>query len=216
MEGDFAEARQLIEADRALLGELGLRMTSAHASEAYGLVELLAGDTLAAEREFRLGVDALGKIGERSATSIMAALLARAAYKNGRLAEALRASQLSEDAALPDDISAQVQWRGPRAKVLARRGRKRKAEELAREAVALAAETDFLAMHGDALLDLAEVLLLLGRGTEAAPYVEQAIRLHRRKGNTVSAARAGAQLRALGQVGQKSVIVDRAATGKQR
>jgi predicted ATPase/DNA-binding SARP family transcriptional activator len=198
MQGDFDDARRLVESDRALLDDLGLRMTAAHAAEGYGLVELLAGDFDAAERELRLGMGVLEKFGERSATSIIAALLARALYEEGWLDEALRASELSEETALPDDVSAQVHWRGPRAKVLARRGHKW-VEELARQAVALAAGTDFLVMHADALLDLAEVLRLLGRGDETAPFVEKAVRLHRRKGNSVSVARAESLLHAVGR-----------------
>ena len=81
-----------------------------------------------------------------------------------------------------------------RAKVLAGCGQTSQAESLAREAVALAAESDFLVLRGDTLMDLAEVLRLVGRPSEAVPAVEEALRLYEQKGNTVSAARARALL----------------------
>ena len=57
-----------------------------------------------------------------------------------------------------DDIVTQVIWRGVQAKILAHHGRPEEAETLARNAVALVAPTDLLSHHGDAMLDLAEVL----------------------------------------------------------
>ena len=194
MRGEFDEARRLVEQDRALLEDLGLRLLAASAVEGYGLIELLAGDPAAAEREFRSGLEVLG---DQSAICSIAALLARAAYENGRLAEALRLTELSEETAAADDISAQVQWRGPRAKVLARRGRMKKAEELAREGVALAQQTDFTNLKGDALVDLAEVLRLRGRSDEAASALDEATRLYTEKGNIVSAERAKVLARAM-------------------
>ena len=70
----------------------------------------------------------------------------------------------------------------------------RSAEKLAREAVAFAAESDFLDSHGDALLELAEVMRLTGREQEAVEVVREAERLYELKGNVVSAARAHARL----------------------
>ena len=77
-------------------------------------------------------------------------------------------------------------WRQVRAQVLARRGEHAEAEQLAREAVSLAEETDMLNFHGNALADLAEVYALAGRTEDAR-----------------DAARAGAlALRAEGQPGR--------------
>ena len=61
----------------------------------------------------------------------------------------------------------QMLWRQARGKVLARRGELEEGERLAREAVALAEETDMLNAHADALLDLAEVLALAGQDARA-------------------------------------------------
>ena len=76
--------------------------------------------------------------------------------------------------------------------MLARRGELEEGERLAREAVALAAETDMLNMHADALVDLAEVLALAGGRTPAE--LEQALALYERKGNLVMAERTRSRL----------------------
>jgi tetratricopeptide (TPR) repeat protein len=138
-------------------------------------------------------------MGEATSIANVTALLAQAIYAGGRYTEALRFSEISQEAAPEDDLSAQILWRGPRAKVLARRGRRKKAEELAADAVGLAERTDFLNQHADALLDLAEVRRLTGRTAEARTPAEQAVRLFEQKGNVVSAARGKVFLRSLGR-----------------
>jgi tetratricopeptide (TPR) repeat protein len=198
IEGSFEEARRAMAGSRTILEDLGLRVTAASAAETYAIVELLEGDPAAAERELRWGYESLEEMGDTVVTPVLAALLAQALYAQGRDEEGLRFSELSEEVAAPEDLSAHVQWRSARAKLLARGGRLEEGEALAREAVALAELTDFLVVHGDALVDLAEVLRLAGRGDEAVPALEDAIRLYDRKGNVVSSRRARALLEEAG------------------
>jgi tetratricopeptide (TPR) repeat protein len=74
-------------------------------------------------------------------------------------------------------------------------GRSEEAERLALEAVALAEETrDFPLLRGDALLDLGEVLIAIGRRQAAVGPIEKALSLHERKGNVVSASAARRRL----------------------
>ena len=77
-----------------------------------------------------------------------------------------------------------------RAKLLAEEGRVDEAEELATEAVRLGERTDFLSIHGAALLDLGMVLRHSGKAEEADAALVQALELFHRKGDVVSAARA--------------------------
>jgi DNA-binding SARP family transcriptional activator len=194
MAASFDEARELVASHREVVGELGLRVTAASAAETYGIVEMLAGDPAAAERELAWGYGILDEIGESQTFPDLAAKLADALYVQGNDDRALGLSEVSREATAADDLSAGVQWRAVQAKLLARRGDAAQAEELAREAVTLAAKTDFLVLRADALMDLAEVLRLGGREGECAPVVGQALELYERKGNVVGAARARALL----------------------
>src|SRR5262249_12254213 len=111
------------------------------------------------------------------------------------LDEADRWCRTSEDAAAEDDLAAQIEWRAVRGKVMARRGAAEEAVALAREAVEIAQRTDFVTIHGDACVDLAETLELVGRSDEADAALHRALDLFERKGNLVSAERARSRLR---------------------
>jgi hypothetical protein len=190
MAGAFDEARELVDAHKSIVQELGLRVTAAAAAETYGIVEMLAGAAGAAERELASGFGLLEEIGETQNFPDLAAKLADALYVQGRDDRALELSKVSEAATAPDDRSAGVQWRSVRAKLLARRGEVTEAETLARDAVALADETDFTVLRADAFMDLAEVLRTAERGTESTRFVTAALELYEQKGNVVAAGRA--------------------------
>ena len=80
------------------------------------------------------------------------------------------------------------------SKLHARRGELDDAEAKARDAVATAAETDWIDLRGESLLALGEVLALAGRTSEADAARHQAAELWDAKGNIRFAARARAQL----------------------
>ena len=197
MQGKFEEARELLARDKEILRDLGLTVTLAVAGEPAAIVELLADQPENAERELREGYEMLAELGEKSSFSTFAALRAKAFYMQGKYDDALEMTEHSERAAAADDVSTHVQWRGTRAKILARRGRLKRAEQIAREAVRLAEGTDFLSLHGDVLIDLAEILRIDRRPAEAAAAVANAATLYEAKGNVVSAARARVSLQAL-------------------
>jgi hypothetical protein len=88
-------------------------------------------------------------------------------------------------------------WRQVRARILAQRGRQVQADELAREAVALAEQTDMLNYHANALADLAEVDIAGGRDEHGRACLEQALILYEQKGNLVALGRAGRRLEEL-------------------
>ncbi len=190
----FDDADEFMARDRAITDELGTRLTAAAAAELYGWVLMLADDLPAAEAEARRGFDSLLEMGDRSSASTLAAVLAQILYALGRLDEVLELTALGRDESSPDDLHTQIQWRGPRAKVLARRGELEEAERLAREGVELAGPTDFLNVRATALLDLAEVLLAGGRAEEAAAAVAAAAALFEQKGNVVGLARSRATI----------------------
>jgi tetratricopeptide (TPR) repeat protein len=194
MLGHFDAARELIERVRAMTEDLGLArgLPFILRAEHGWIVETLAGDAAAAEDEIRAAYEVLErwKMGEKGLLSTHAARLAQSLYAQQRYVEAEDYTKISERAGASDDIATQMFWRQVRAKTLARRGEDGAAEDLAREAVALAEPTDALDIRADALVDLAEVLRLVGRKDEPKGVLEDALRLYERKGNVVSAARA--------------------------
>jgi DNA-binding SARP family transcriptional activator len=194
MEGRFEEAWACSDRDRAILGDLGLRVVVSSAAVVAGIVGMLAGDPVRAESELRWGYEIVEEMGDRNGLSDVAAFLAEAVLLQGRDEEALALTVLSEQWAVAEDVPVQVEWRGTRAKALARRNERTEAELLAADAIALAERTDFLNAHADALMALGNVLLAGGRLDEAAGAIGEAVTLYERKRNVVSAERARALL----------------------
>jgi tetratricopeptide (TPR) repeat protein len=184
--GRFDEARELARRSEEIFRDLGLSLFLAGLRQYTGGIELLAGDPGAAEREFRAGFDDYERMGERGRFSTTAALLAGALHELNRDEEAYSFTVASEESASTDDLASQVFWRSARAQILARRGDLDDAVRLAGEAVELAAQTDLLWMHGDALVALADVRRAAGSSDQAAEAAERALALYERKGDIVS------------------------------
>ena len=184
MQDDFAAAHATLASAKSLLETLGPTMTAAIIQPA-ALIAMLAGDPGAAERYLRLEYDHLDQMGERRILSTTAAKLARAIAAQGpsRYDEAIRLIATSREAAADGDLSPQALGQGLYARILADRGRYREAEELARSATALSAQTDLLSEQADTLLDLSHVLAAAGQVSEAHSAATQALNLYRRKGN---------------------------------
>jgi tetratricopeptide (TPR) repeat protein len=161
-----------------------------------GAIELLAGDATAAERELRPACEGLERAGELGFLSSVVPLLVDALIEQGRddeevaLTERWRVERLT----VPEDVDAQAGWRRVRAKHCARRGELEEAQRLGREAVAIAAETDYFEAQALALADLAEVLSLARRPKESATAAQNALRLYERKGSIAGADRLRSRL----------------------
>ena len=124
---------------------------------------------------------------------VLAAIeLARSVCDQGRPAECLRILDESEHYQMVPDVEILVNRPATRALALAHLGQRDEAESLARVALGYAIGTDFVDLHANALLVLAEILHLAGRPEAAAPLVGEAVELFDLKGNRVSAARARA------------------------
>ncbi len=188
MEGDFEIAGRLLEQAGEILQELGGLTSSVSHLEAW--VRLLAGEPALAEAPLRADLETLASMSGSGALATSTALLAQAVYAQGRTGEAGQLSRVAHDIAAPDDIMTQVIWRGVQAKVLAREDRCEEAEALAREAVALAEATDLLSHHGDAMLDLAEVLRTCEQEEESDRAARTGLAMYDLKGNAAAAARA--------------------------
>jgi tetratricopeptide (TPR) repeat protein len=194
MLGRFEPARALIATAKALARELGDQVTQAAVLRYSGEVEELADSLDTAEVEVRTASEIHERISNLGNLASTLPQLGDLVYAQGRYDEALELSEFAERITIQGDVDAEVGWRQLRAKALARLVHLDEAEGLAREAVRLAANTDFLAMHAGALLALAEVLRLADRSSDAAAALREALELFRQKGNVVAAARAESSL----------------------
>jgi hypothetical protein len=191
LRGRSDAARRMIGASRHMVEELGITQRLCEADVYAGLIELIEGDAVAAERCLRTAYDGLREHGLGIDAAQAAALLGRALLAQDRAAEAEALSRASE-ALAGDDVKAAIAWRGVRAEALARRGEHDAAVDLARAAVDLAAATDGLLDHADARVALAAALRAAGRGADAAAEEAHAIELWDAKGAPHCCARAGA------------------------
>lgn len=194
MLGEFDGARRLVAEAREIVENLGFVWHRAGVASAAGFVEMLGGDFSAAERELRAGYELVEEAGMTGSYFGMALRdeLADALCAQARYDEAARLSEASERGAAPDDVQSQVLWRSVRAKAFAGQGRLDEAEHLARDAVAIADETELVIVRANALAALAEVLSLAGRREAASAALRAARRLYRAKGDRVSASRPAA------------------------
>ena len=190
MLGRTDDAEKLIARAWSIMDEAGDRIWIVSYYSSF--IFMWQGDPITAEARLRPSYDAHKRVGAK--ISSVSHLLANAVYTQGRYEEAEALTRESEEASRSNDVQDNVMWRSTRAKVLARRAEFEAAEQLAREAVALAATSDILVPHADAFSDLGEVLELHGRHDEAADAHRSAIELHERKGNVIAAARARARL----------------------
>ena len=191
MGGRFALARELLATSRDLVADIDPTLNLA-VSHPRAIVEMLAGDPAAAEAYLKADSDTLDEMMGLLATTD--AFRAQAILAQERDEEAEHYTKLSEQRAATSDLLTQIIWRSVRARVLARRGSFDQAESLARQAVSLAAQTDFLNQRGDALLDLAHVLHEAGRPEAARAAAAEALDLYQQKGNSVTAETAGSFL----------------------
>jgi DNA-binding SARP family transcriptional activator/tetratricopeptide (TPR) repeat protein len=188
IQGHTAEASDLLDRSRSRMAAFG---GGVWLHPVYFAVSAVWGsDPTVVERELRPGFEALTRVGEKSAFSSLATLLAKAVYAQGRYDEAEDLAQEARGASRPIDVQCETTWRTVKAKVLAQRGEAHAAEKLAREAIAFVEQSDFLPVHADALMDLVEVLRLVGRPEEAPLALEKAMSLYKRKGDVVATAKA--------------------------
>jgi tetratricopeptide (TPR) repeat protein len=175
--GRFAVARSAISRCRAAWAESGAMLDWAASAINAGTIELMAGDPLAAEREFRQGHEtllAMQHIGYRATLTL---LLAESLYAQGRYEEAEPLVEQAAATAIDDDLIDQVSLRIIGAKLRARRGDFDAAERLSQEAKELAPSSNER-MLGEVLVGRAEVLMLARKADEAAEALGEAVRLY--------------------------------------
>ena len=199
MDGRFDEGRQLLAEARQVDEDLGLRVAAASIGGHFeGPLEMLAGEYERAAELMQTSYEQMTATGDRAFSSTVAAWLAAALLELGRDEEAWRYATTARETAALDDVASQVDGRRVQARLLARRGDLPAAEALGREVVAMAAATDYLITHGDALVDLAHVLRTSGKPSEAMEAARAGLELYERKGVIPSVDRTRALLQAWG------------------
>jgi tetratricopeptide (TPR) repeat protein len=186
--GEFELAREEYRRARKSLEGLGWTFHAAITSIDSGPIEMLAGDPVAAEAELRRDYATLDRLGERNFISTVAAYLAEALWRQGRIDDASAMATFSADVAAPDDVLTQVALRRVRGKILAGQGLMAESVAACREAVDLSRTEDDPTDQAEALADLAFVLRRADDEAAAIEAAVEALQLHEQKGNTVAAA----------------------------
>ena len=190
LHGDLESAKEAAASARSELDQVGERvglLTSA--AVLLGSTEILIGDWEVASVTFESSLEhARRRVGERAWTAYFLARTAEVALARG---DSERAAALAYEAralSTQDDRPTLVWWRRTAGRACALTGHPRKARRFAREAVAIADETDDLVERGEARLDLAEVLLRTGSPAEAESVAREGIDVLERKGAVLPAA----------------------------
>ena len=192
MQGRFEEARALYARSREIYVDLGQRMPLVGLTQVSGLVELLAGEPEAAERELRDGYEELVALVGPKYLAPQAALLALSLLAQERVEEA--ESVLVPDDSLTDDVPAQILTWTCRSRIDLQRGNSAKALENAKIGAALADQTDALNMTAEALTALALAYADVDMPHRARTAADGALALYLQKGNVVAARQAEALL----------------------
>jgi tetratricopeptide (TPR) repeat protein len=195
-QGRFDEARAIFAQVRSHYETLGWRLALMTMSNQTGPAELLAGDYGAAVAELRPSYDALGKLGESGYRSRIAAMLAEAVLEQGELEEAIdlaaEAQAIAGEKSV--DFSTLAVVLSVRARVASARDDHVEAARLARDAVGLMRQTEYIGLQADTRRVLGQVLAAAGHLDEVAGPLAEALALYEQKGSTVLAERTRALL----------------------
>ena len=189
MVGRFEEARWSAREGIAYMTERGVLVRRGGLALSSGIVELIAGDPEAAERNYTEGIEVLAGIGETGVLSTLAAMRGFAQVRQGRLDEAMKSVALARQSGGAHDIATQSAWRSVAAMVAAQRGESDVAGRLAAEAVDLAEPTDFSELRALAYEARAAAHRTAGRSAEAAEDRQRAVAEYQAKGDIVDAER---------------------------
>lgn len=182
MGGDIEGGRERLAVVHDIHRELGSPMQAiSHTAPMAAYIAFWAGDFETAERAVRPAFEAVERFGAPSTSRWMAALLADALCGIGDLEGAELVSRRAFEGVPADHRQAQIDWRIPRSRILARVGREEEGERLAQEAVAIAGETDFLLHKTMSLVALTDVLILREMWSEAEAALADAFKVCDRK-----------------------------------
>jgi tetratricopeptide (TPR) repeat protein len=188
--GRIPEARRLMAESVPIIEDLGLYFFVTETSWNRGYLEFLAGDTAARERLLREDYEQLRAMGERGFLATTAANLADALVDLGRFDEAEAMCAVAEEAGAEDDMVTQVSARLVRGRLAAAHGTMDEALLFAASALALADQGEFYDLCTGSRLEIAQLLLDVGRIEEARARAQEVIDLAQVRGDVIFEARA--------------------------
>jgi tetratricopeptide (TPR) repeat protein len=186
MVGDLDLARRLSDDSVALAERMGAAFLVVISCESRGLLELQAGNALAAERAYRKEYGLLERLGDEGHRSTAAALLARALCRLDRLDEADRFARIAIEVGAQDDLVSQAGGRCAQALVRSARSEHTEAMRSARDAVEMIADAQMPNFQGEAWMALAEALRAAGETGAAPDAARNALSFFERKGNQLA------------------------------
>ncbi len=175
--GRFGAARESIATARSIMDSLGLRHLKAHSADVAVMVEMLAGDHQAAEREARAAYAVLEEMSDRTYQASEAYLVAQALEAQGRVDEAEQWMLLAKepgDGVDPEELVLEAQ-------IMARRGLLDDAQRLARSALDQDGEPP-VPLFADPRFTIAKILAGMGRTEEAREHAQACLRRYQAKG----------------------------------
>jgi predicted ATPase len=184
--GDFGTARELLAEAATILEDRGLHWFLAAFGTYVADVELLAGETEAAEHALRESYAMCAELGDAGSLCSVAASLAHTLIRQGRQQDALPFIKVSESGAVADDIDAQVRWRTAQALITVEK-EPDAALQLAETAIGIVDATDVMALRAHAYGSLAELLLRLRRHPAALDAARPAHQIYNAKGYEIQA-----------------------------
>jgi len=183
LEGRFDEARGLMQRAIERFHALGMHELEAACNHALGVTELSAGDPPAALAWLLRSDAILADLGQHSLQSTTQALIAHTQELLDNDAAARAAIDLAERLSAPEDVLNYAITHRVRARLALADDDGEAAERWARSAVTHAFLTDSPALRADAKLELARVLLALGRRAQATAGAHAALQLFASKGD---------------------------------
>jgi DNA-binding SARP family transcriptional activator len=190
MAGRFGDAEALLRSARHTYTELGRGPSLLRTcGPVEARVAMLSGDLESAATIYLDTCTQLKAQGGAFHLATFAGELAIVLVELDRSSEAEEWCAEAERCARTDDVEAQASARVPRSRLLARQGRTGDAETVAREAAAIAEETDELNLRAAVRLALADVLDADGRSDEASVERALARSAYEAKGNVAAVRR---------------------------
>ena len=190
MLGDFARGRAECERAADILGELGLPISALGVGVERAVVEQLAGELEAAERELRVASERFRELGDVGYLSWIDPLLAHVLAQRDAASEAVALARRAREEMQPDHAFGQIVSRIAEGTALRSLGQAMEARAVGSEALRLAEATDAIDLQAQALLVLADIDADEGESGSALERRARALAIYEKKGDLVSAARA--------------------------